>query len=112
MGFLMNSSNIFRAASYPVLLSLLVIPVLGFAAVQAPVLKWQYGGCYNSWCETGWYSSPAVADINNDGINDVIASAYSIVALDGPTGALLWRVNSGHDRSETGSATSVAPGRP
>ena len=25
-------------------------------AVQAPVLKWQNGGCYSSWCETGWYA--------------------------------------------------------
>ena len=22
-------------------------------AIQAPVLKWQYGGCSSSWCETG-----------------------------------------------------------
>ncbi|MFN8494611.1 MAG: VCBS repeat-containing protein [Caldilineaceae bacterium] len=69
-------------------------------AIQAPVLKWQQGGCYSSWCETGWYSSPAVADLNGDGQPEVIASAYSIVALDGATGHLLWRVRSGHDRSE------------
>ena len=25
------------------------------AQVQRPVLKWQHGGCYSSWCETGWY---------------------------------------------------------
>ena len=31
--------------------------------LSAPVLKWQRGGCYSSWCETGWYSSPAVADV-------------------------------------------------
>jgi hypothetical protein len=24
------------------------------AASGAPVLKWQLGGCYQSWCETGW----------------------------------------------------------
>jgi len=34
------------------------------AAVQAPVLKWAYGGCFTSWCQTGWYSSPAVIDID------------------------------------------------
>ena len=70
------------------------------AAIQAPVLKWQRGGCYASWCETGWYSSPAVADLDGNGTMEVIASAYSIVALDGATGALRWRVRSGHDRSE------------
>lgn len=69
-------------------------------AIQPPVLKWQLGGCFNSWCETGWYSSPAVADLDGDGSAEVIASAYSIVVLDGATGALRWRVKSGHDRSE------------
>ncbi|HMQ51425.1 MAG TPA: VCBS repeat-containing protein, partial [Anaerolineae bacterium] len=68
-------------------------------AVQAPVLKWQRGGCYSSWCETGWYSSPAVADLDNDGSAEVIASAYSIVALDGASGALEWRLKSGYDRA-------------
>jgi hypothetical protein len=68
--------------------------------VQAPVLKWQHGGCYSSWCETGWYSSPAVADLDGDGLVEVIGSAYSVVVLDGATGDLEWRVKSGHDRTE------------
>ena len=72
------------------------------SAVQQPVLKWENAGCYNSWCETGWYSSPAVADLDDDGQPEIIASAYSIVVLDGQTGALQWRVASGHDRAETG----------
>lgn len=70
------------------------------AAVSAPALKWQQGGCFSSWCETGWYSSPAVADLDGDGNMEVIASAYSIVVLDGRTGILKWRVKSGHDRNE------------
>jgi uncharacterized repeat protein (TIGR01451 family) len=68
--------------------------------IQAPVLKWQKGGCYSSWCETGWYSSPAVADLDRDGKMEVIGSAYSIFVLDGETGSLEWQVKSGHDRSE------------
>lgn len=75
------------------------------AQVQAPLLKWQYGGCYNSWCETGWYSSPAAGDIDGDGTVEVVGSAYSIVALNGETGALEWRVASGHDRSEPGASS-------
>jgi hypothetical protein len=75
------------------------------AAVARPVLKWQYGGCYSSWCETGWYSSPAVADLDGDGRQEVIASAYSIVVLNGATGALKYRLASGHDRSEPGAAS-------
>jgi hypothetical protein len=70
------------------------------AAVGAPVLKWEKGGCFSSWCETGWYSSPAVADLDGDGNMEVVASAYSIVVLDGATGTLKWRVNSGHDRQK------------
>jgi len=67
---------------------------LGTAGVSVPILKWQYGGCYSSWCETGWYSSPAVADLDNDGANEVIGSAYSAVVLNGATGDLKWRVKS------------------
>jgi uncharacterized repeat protein (TIGR01451 family) len=70
------------------------------ANLAAPVLKWAYKGCYSSWCETGWYSSPAVADLNGDGKMEVIGAAYSIFVLDGATGELNWRISSGHDRSE------------
>jgi len=69
------------------------------AAVQAPVLKWKEGGCYSSWCETGWYSSPAVADLDGNGTKEIIASAYSVVALEGATGEVIWRVDSGKDRT-------------
>ena len=69
-------------------------------AFSSPVLKWQLGGCYSSWCETGWYSSPATADLDNDGQVEVIASAYSIFVLNGSTGGLEWKTSSGHDRSE------------
>jgi hypothetical protein len=68
----------------------------------APVLKWSYGGCYSSWCETGWYSSPALADVNGDGANDVIASAYSLVALNGKTGGLIWRMGGTSNRTWPG----------
>jgi hypothetical protein len=71
--------------------------------ILPPTLKWQLGGCYSSWCETGWYSSPAVADLDGDGQIEVIASAYSIFVLDGKTGELEWQVASGHDRSDPGA---------
>jgi len=74
--------------------------------VQAPVLKWQNGGCYSSWCERGWYSSPAVADLDGDGTMEVIASAYSVVILDGATGTLEKRIE--HDGSRTWSGIVVA----
>ena len=69
-------------------------------SIQAPELKWEYAGCYSSWCERGWYSSPAVFDLDGDGHPEVIGSAYSVVVLNGETGELLWRVKSGHDRND------------
>jgi len=60
---------------------------------HTPVLKWQRGGCYSSWCETGWYSSTAVADLDGDGTPEVIGAAYSIFILDGATGALKRRID-------------------
>ncbi len=52
-------------------------------AIQAPVLKWQKGGCYSSWCETGWYSSPAAADLDGDGQVEVVGASYSLFILNG-----------------------------
>lgn len=62
-------------------------------AVQAPVLKWQLGGCYSSWCETGWYSSPAVADLDGDGTMEVVGGAYTVFVLNGEDGSLQWSVD-------------------
>ncbi len=82
---------------------IILFPNQGLGAVNEPVLKWKYGGCYSSWCETGWYSSPAVADLDGDGKKEVIASAYSIVVLNGNTGNIKWRAKSGHERNAGGS---------
>ena len=73
--------------------STLYLPLVSKSQVRpiTAVLKWAYGGCYTSWCETGWYSSPAVLDIDGNGRSEIIASAYSLWALNGETGALLWR---------------------
>ena len=71
------------------------IPLVLNTAVRAPILKWQQGGCYTSWCETGWYASPSVANIDLDPQAEVIAGFYDLVALDGLTGALQWRVENG-----------------
>ena len=72
--------------------STLYLPlILNISPPQAPVLKWGRGGCFSSWCETGWYSSPAVANVDADPQLEVIAGAYDLVALDGETGGLDWR---------------------
>ena len=61
--------------------------------VLMPVLKWQNGGCYSSWCETGWYSSPAVADLDGDGQPEVIGATYTLFALNGEDGSVQWSVD-------------------
>ncbi len=61
--------------------------------LQAPVLKWSYGGCYSSWCETGWYSSPAVADLDGDGPAEVIGGTYTVWALNGEDGSVQWSID-------------------
>ena len=76
----------------------------GRGEVLEPRLKWTAAGCFSSWCETGWYSSPAVADLDHDGRPEVIASAYSIVVLAGESGELRWRMASGADRSQPSAA--------
>jgi hypothetical protein len=55
--------------------------------IQSPVLKWQRGGCYSSWCETGWYSSPAVADLDGNGAMEMIGAACTLFVLNGENGS-------------------------
>ena len=95
------SSLLMKSISCLLLSLLSVFMSVSLWAFGVPQLKWQKGGCYNSWCETGWYSSPAITDINNDGKNEVIASLYSVFALNGSNGQLIWRAKSGHDVSES-----------
>ncbi len=81
--------------------SIQYLPWLSKGLVQ-PTLKWAYGGCYSSWCETGWYSSPAAINIDSDPQLEVIASAYSVWALDGISGSLEWRFDPAGSRTWPG----------
>ncbi len=69
-------------------------------AIAKPELKWAYGGCNAGWCQTGWYSSPAVAELDGDPTPEVIGAAYSIFVLNGSTGALEMDIPSGHDSTQ------------
>lgn len=67
------------------------------SAVAAPVLKWQYGGCADSphYCDTGWYASPAVVDLDNDGKAEVLWGGYELFALNGEDGRTQWSASNG-----------------
>jgi len=76
------------------ILIIFILAAIGFGTqplepqmIYTPILKWQNGGC-TSWCETGWYSSPGVADLDKDGNIEVIAGAYSLFILNGNNGTL------------------------
>lgn len=66
-------------------------------SIPAPMLEHAYGGCYSSWCQTGWYSSPAVANLDGDPQPEIIAASYSVWALDGKTWGMDWSAPTGHD---------------
>ena len=76
------------------------LPLVQRLVLQAPVMKWQRGGCYSDACETGWYASPAVADLDSDGRAEVIGTnyLYSLVIIDAETGGLERRVNPEDER--------------
>src|SRR6266545_2428030 len=65
------------------------------AAYGAPVLLWKNGGCAASGCDTGWYGSPTVVDLDGDGRPEVVWGSKDVVALDAASGALRWRAPGG-----------------
>jgi hypothetical protein len=77
-------------------------------ALDAPVEKWKYGGCFASWCQTGWYSSPAIVDLDGDGRAEVVWGSYDLVVLEGETGALRWRGPKGRRTTWAGPRASGA----
>jgi hypothetical protein len=91
------------ALGVPAALGLAAAPA--FAVVNPPVLKWQRGGCTAGGCQTGWYSSPVVANLDGTGLPEVIWGAYDVVALNGTDGSLRWRGPSG-DRVWPGVAVA------
>jgi len=85
--------------------SVVYLPLImrGASEVQAPVLKWQEGGCQTTWCRTGWYASPAVADLDGDDAPEVIWTDYRVVVVNGEDGSDQWiRDNPGGGRGWPG----------
>lgn len=66
-----------------------IVPTFG-----APELLWARGGCAAGGCQTGWYASPALVDLDADGTTEIVWGGYDVVALDAG-GLLRWRAPSG-----------------
>lgn len=79
------------------LLCLVFLTLASSAAGITPVLKYKNAGTFGSWCEESYYSSPKACDIDGDGKTEIIYASYGVVVLDGATGKIEWRVNSGYD---------------
>jgi len=69
---------------------IILFATTAFAAVQTPILKWEFGGNEGTWCQTAWYSSPTIIDIDGDGTNEVLRAAYSLYMLNGTDGSQRW----------------------
>lgn len=63
--------------------------------VQAPILVRTYPA---SWDEN-WFGSPAFADLDGDGQNEIIAGRHSVLYVWSVDGNLLWRAPMGQDAS-------------
>lgn len=50
--------------------------------------KWQR--CPAWYCETGWYASPAVVDVDQDGQVEALWGGYTLMAVNGSTGTIKW----------------------
>ena len=81
---------------FVILMAGLQTSVTRAGGIAAPVQKWTYGGCINGpYCATGWYASPAVADLDGDNQPEVIWGGYDLYALNGADGSVQWEAESG-----------------
>ena len=77
------------------------------AAVPAPVLKWRNGGYLWDIFNKGMYTSPALLDIDQDGVNEIIWANFKVFAFDGVTGIPRWSFWVGYDRSNQGAYQGI-----
>jgi hypothetical protein len=49
------------------------------AEIGTPSFQW--ARCPASFCQTGWYASPAVADVDGDGVVEVVGGGYDLLAV-------------------------------
>jgi hypothetical protein len=88
-------------------LLLVFTPLYIAAAVPAPVFKWRNGGFSNAQFNKAMYTSPALLDINQDGVNEIIWANFKVFAFDGKTGNVIWSFFAGYDRSNPGKYNPI-----
>ncbi len=93
---------VLRSTLYVFLFILLAVQITPTRAggISAPVPKWAYAGCLpdggDFWCDTGWYASPAVADLDGDTKAEVLWGGYDLFALNGEDGTEQWSGSAGN----------------
>ncbi|MCX5737201.1 MAG: VCBS repeat-containing protein, partial [Proteobacteria bacterium] len=81
-------STIRNSLRSALLFRLLLFAHASAAALGTPVFQWQR--CPASYCETGWYASPAVSDVDRDGVVEVLWGGYTLLSVRGDTGVIEW----------------------
>ncbi|HSJ97989.1 MAG TPA: VCBS repeat-containing protein, partial [Myxococcota bacterium] len=78
-----------RRRLLPALALACLLPGAAGAGLPAPpVFEWSR--CPAGFCDTGWYASPGVGDVDGDGQVEVLWGGYRLIAVNGATGALEW----------------------
>lgn len=67
---------------------LLIGPTLAASLPYTLTQQWQR--CPTWYCETGWYASPAVVDVDQDGQVEALWGGYTLLAVNGSTGTIKW----------------------
>jgi hypothetical protein len=89
------------------LVALVFIPFLVDASVPEPVFKWRNGGYSIAHFNKGMYTSPALIDINEDGIVEIIWANFKVFAFAGNSGTVLWSFWAGNDRSSPNVSSNI-----
>ena len=63
-------------------------PTLNASPTYTLTQKWQR--CPTWYCETGWYASPAVVDVDKDGQVEALWGGYTLMAVNGSSGTIKW----------------------
>ncbi|HSD82743.1 MAG TPA: FG-GAP-like repeat-containing protein [Anaerolineae bacterium] len=67
---------------------ILISPTINASPHYTLTQTWQR--CPAWYCETGWYASPAVADVDKDGQVEALWGGYTLMAVNGSNGTIKW----------------------